>query len=100
MKLRRSNWLVRVGEGDEMWSFHDPRSQRAQEAIERTRWNGGNGVGPGDVRVLASIIGTLDYLLYVCPTTTDAFAKLREMRRAVKELAKPEAETPPQGGTR
>jgi hypothetical protein len=90
--------MVQVGEEDDMWSFHDPRSRRAQEAIERTRWNGGNGVRSGDAGVLASIIGTLDYLLYGCPTTTEACAKLREMRRAVRELA--EAETPPPGGTR
>ena len=75
MQARRDRWgWIHVDEHDRdnWWSFADPMT-----------------ASDGTCR------GTLDYLLRICPTTTDAKAKLAAMRRALELVAGETPQNPP-----
>ena len=70
------------GEGPERWSFTDPTSERMDEARHAARYPV-PGVAPQ--YAVAEQADDLAYLLHVCPTTELAVAKLRQIRRAIRE---------------
>ena len=82
MKTRYENGRIIFGEGDERWSFTDPTSERMDEARHAARYPAPN-VAPQ--YAVAEQADDLAYLLADCPTTKLAVAKLRQIRRAIRE---------------
>ncbi len=72
MSARRvGNW-IQVGDSADKanrWGFPDPSLASAGECAS-----------------------TLNYLLLVCPSTEDALSKLRQMRKALREVGEPPKE--------
>ena len=82
MKTRYEHGRIIFGEGDERWSFTDPTSNQAEADRHAARYPV-PGVAPQ--YGVAGQADDLAYLLADCPTTKLAVAKLRQIRRAIRE---------------
>ena len=67
---------------DERWSFPNTRGEKTSDQIHGARY------GERPLFYVASCAEALDYLIYGCPTTEMAVAKLRTVRGAAR--AEPE----------
>jgi len=82
----KGGFKVIFGEELERWSLTDPCHPRVAEAHHRARYGEPT---KEDVLLLASVVSEMGYLLYTCPTTTEANSKLAAMRAAVRKIPNP-----------
>lgn len=84
--VRRGSYRVFIGDGAERWSLADPGHPIAECAEYTIRYGKPFGEADPAAMTLTSFVSDMRYLLYVCPSTKLACAKLAEMRAAVRKL--------------
>ena len=82
-KIRQVHGRIIFNDGPERWQAPNPEYESFDNARHVARYP-----RPGQYpNYLAAELGDVyTYLVSVCPTTKDALQKLREIRRAVREL--------------
>lgn len=89
MTARRVHFNLVFGDGDERWSAPDPTHEKMRDARHAARYP----LSPYQPNYnCASQAETYEYLVNTCPTTELAVAKLRMIRRAIRELPRNERE--------
>jgi hypothetical protein len=86
MKIRRIAGIILLNAGPKDYTvWPDPDSEQQDEARHTARYNLSR-LTQGQAYDLASAADTWAYLLLDCPTTKQACERVRQLRRAIREI--------------